>query len=221
MQLQIQTCPLCGAVTDCIYDYRLQRGKNMPIQGKKLIWHYWKRRYWCDCCAKWFYESNYLLPKWHRITNRLSAYCLSLLTQKRSLADIARSLGVSSSAVDRWLQLLGFSKPERLPRVLSVDEFRGNTEWGKFQCILTAPKEKASVDIFPTRYTTDISDYFCSFPNWEAVKYVVMNMNKDYFSVAKRHFPNAWIVIDCFHVVCYCTWVLENWLLIKKMKLFN
>ncbi len=210
MHRRTQTCPTCGAITDRIHDYRLQRVKDSPSQGKKLIWYYRKRRYRCDCCGKRFYENNFLLPKWHRITNRLTALCLKELSAKRSQADIAKSLGISPSTVGRWLKLLGFSAPSRLPSVLSIDEFRGNTDRGKFQCIITAPKEKAIVDILPTRYSTDISGYFRSFPNREAVKYVVMDMNKDYLLVAKHHFPNAKIVIDRFHVVRYCTWALEN-----------
>lgn len=210
MQRRAHMCPECGAETNTVHDYRLQSVKDIPVQEKKLIWHYRKRRYRCNCCGKRFYESNYLLPKWHRITNRLTACCLSQLGQKRSQADIAKSLGISPATVGRWLHLLGFSKPNKLPTVLSIDEFRGNTDRGKFQCILTAPKDKAVLDILPTRYGTDISSYFRSFPNRQAVQYVVMDMNKEYFSIAKHHFPNAQIVIDRFHVVRYCTWALEN-----------
>lgn len=210
MRRRTHTCPVCAAATDMVHDYRLQTVKDIPVQGKKLVWQYRKRRYRCGCCGKRFYESNYLLPKWHRLTNRLTAYCLSLLKQKRSQADIAKELGVSPSTVGRWLQLLGFSKPNRLPAVLSIDEFRGNTDRGKFQCILAAPKDKAVLDILPTRYSTDLSCYFRSFVNRKDVKYVVMDMNKDYLALAKHHFPNAKVVIDRFHVVRYCTWALEN-----------
>ena len=46
-----------------------------------------------------------------------------------------------------------------LPKVLSIDEFRGNTEYGKFQCILTDPVHKKIVDVLPTRYHAQIYDY--------------------------------------------------------------
>jgi len=210
MRRRAHECPTCGTFTDSIQDYRLQKVKDLPVQGRHLVWHYQKRRYRCTACGKRFYESNYLLPKWHRITNRLALFGMLQLGRKCSQTDIARELGISPSTVGRWLKLLDSGKPDKLPKVLSIDEFRGNTERGKFQCILTAPKEKAVLDILPTRNSTDLSEYFRSFSNRRSVDYVVMDMNREYLALAKHHFPQAKVVIDRFHVVRYCTWALEN-----------
>ncbi len=207
---KLHKCPNCGELTQQVHDYRLQEVKDLPVQGRKLIWRYHKRRYCCPCCQKRFYESNYLLPKWHQITNRMAAFCLELLGQKRSQANIAQELGVSPSTVGRWLNLLCFNRPKKLPTVLSIDEFKGNTDQGKFQCILTDPVHKKVLDILPNRYGTQLSLYFHSFANRQAVRYLVMDMNKVYLSLAKHHFPSAKVVIDRFHVVRYCTWALEN-----------
>ena len=135
---------------------------------------------------------------------------MNQLRRKCSQREIAHDAGVSASTIGRWLNLLNYGKPKLLPKVLSIDEFRGNANGNKFQCILTAPKAKAVFDILPTRYSTDLSNYFRSFPNRKEVEYIVMDMNKQYLSLAKHHFPNANIVIDRFHVVRYCTWALEN-----------
>lgn len=178
--------------------------------GKHLIWMYRKRRYRCPCCGKRFYESNYLVPKWHRITNRLAAQCIGMLSYKQSRKDIAQSLGVSESTVGRWLMLTDCSKPRLLPKVLSIDEFKGDTEYGKFQCILASPVDKRIVDILPTRYSSQLYDYLRTFPNRKQVKYIVMDMNKEYLRLAKLLLPQAAVVIDRFHVVRYCTWALEN-----------
>lgn len=203
-------CPRCHCLTDQVHDYRLQRVKDSPIQGKHLIWEYRKRRYRCHCCGKRFYESLYLLPKWHRITNRVAAQCLDMLKHKQSAKDIAATLGVSPSSVGRWLQFASCKRPEKLPKVLSIDEFRGNTDSGKFQCILTAPTKKQIVDILPNRCAADICEYLRSFSNRKQVEYFIMDMNREYLYTAKALLPNAKIVIDRFHVVRYCTWALEN-----------
>lgn len=210
MERRAHVCPSCRTVTDRIHDYRMQRVKDSPIQGKAVVWIYRKRRYSCPCCGKRFYERNYLLPKRHRISNRLAALGIELLRCKRSRKDIAGELGVSDSSVERWMQLLQYGKPNVLPHVLSIDEFRGNTEYGKFQCILTDPVKKKVVDILPTRYREQLYEYLKSFPDRNRVQYVVMDMNKEYCSVAEKLFPQAKIVIDRFHVVRYCTWALEN-----------
>ena len=108
------------------------------------------------------------------------------------------------------MNLLEYGKPAQLPRVLSIDEFRGNTEYGKFQGILTDPVHKRIVDILPTRCHAQIYDYLREFPNRKQVQYFVMDMNRDYLSIAKNLLPNATIVIDRFHVVRYCTWAVEK-----------
>ncbi|NCC62528.1 MAG: ISL3 family transposase [Verrucomicrobiae bacterium] len=210
MKRRTQECPACRTPCDQIHDYRTQNVKDSPIQGKVVIWQYRKRRYRCHCCGKRFYESNYLLPRRHRITNRLAAYGIDQLRKKQSRKEIANSLGVSESSVCRWMNLLEYGKPTQLPRVLSIDEFRGNTEYGKFQCILTDPVHRRIVDILPTRYHAQISDYLREFSNRKQVQYFVMDMNREYLSIAKNLLPNATIVIDRFHVVRYCTWAVEK-----------
>ena len=210
MERRPWACPDCKALTESVHDYRLQRVKDSPIQGKAVIWLYRKRRYRCPCCGKRFYESNYLLPKWHHMTNRLALLTMTQLETKLSRKELASMMGVSPSTVARWMTLLEFGKPDRLPTVLSIDEFKGNTDYGKFQCILTDPMKRKVVDILPTRYHSRIYEYLQAFPNKNQVQYFVMDMNKDYLHIGKTLFPNATIVIDRFHVVRHCTWALDN-----------
>lgn len=207
---RVHRCPECGGLTDQVHDYRTQIVKDTPAMGKRLIWRYHKRRYGCPYCGKRFYESNYLLPKYHRITNRLAAFCIGQLKRKCSQKEIATNAGVSASTIGRWLKLLTFTRPKSLPTVLAIDEFRGNTDRGKFQCILTAPVKRAIVDILPSRDSCEILEYLRSFPNRENLKYFIMDMSRPYLDIAQSLFPKATIVIDRFHVVRYCTWALEN-----------
>ena len=52
---------------------------------------------------------------------------------------IAESIRVSECSVDRWMDLPDLGKPVWLPKVLSINEFRGNAEYGELLCILTDP----------------------------------------------------------------------------------
>jgi len=47
MKRRTQECPACRTPCDQVHDYRTQRVKDSPIQGKTLIWQYRKRRYRC------------------------------------------------------------------------------------------------------------------------------------------------------------------------------
>ena len=101
IERRVCECPACRALTDNVHDYRTQMVKDAPIQGKFVVWKYRKRRYRCPCCGKRFYESNYLIPKWHRITNRLALLAMNELSEKRSRKDITESVGVPPSSVAR------------------------------------------------------------------------------------------------------------------------
>lgn len=210
MKRREMVCPCCGAITNSVHDYRTQQVKDCPIQGRSVVWQYRKRRYRCTCCGKRFFENNWLLPKWHRITNRLALMALRKLSVKVSRKDIAQEYNVSQSTVCRWMSLTEFGRPDKLPRVLSIDEFRGNASGQKFQCILTAPEESRIFDILPDCRETNIYEYLRQFPNRGDVRYFISDMRREYISIAKNLFPNAAIVIDKFHVVRYCNWALEN-----------
>lgn len=210
MRRRSAKCPKCGALTDSVHDYRTQLVKDCPVQGKTVYWLYRKRRYRCKCCGKRFFEKNWLLPKWHRLTNRLALQVIGRLREKVSRKDIAKEFQVSESTVCRWMNLTEYGKPLKLPEVLSIDEFRGNAGGEKFQCILTAPTQKRILDILPDCRENHIYEYLKPFENRNQVKYFVTDMRKEYIAMAKQLFPNAKIVIDKFHVVRYCTWALEN-----------
>ena len=210
MRRRVSECPACRALTDQIHDYRICTVCDSPIHDKAVIWKYRKRRYRCPCCGKQFYEKNCFLPKWHRMTNRLALLGMNRLALKQSRKEVACTLHVSPSTVGRWLQLIDFGKPKSLPSVLSIDEFRGNTEYGKFQCILTAPKERRVLDILPTYRESDLYQYLRTFPDRRQVQYFVSDMRKEYISLARHLFHDASIVIDRFHVARYCTWAFEN-----------
>lgn len=210
MKRRPANCPCCGMLTDTIHDYRIQTVKDSPIQGKTVYWQYRKRRYRCTNCGKRFYEKNWLLPKWHRLTNRLALQVIQRLQEKVSRKDLSKEFNVSESTVCRWMNLTECGKPNDLPNVVSIDEFKGNVGGEKFQCILTAPTEKRVLDILPDCKERHIYEYLQRFKNRDQVQFFVSDMRKEYIAMAKHLFPNAKIVIDKFHVVRYCTWAVEN-----------
>lgn len=203
-------CPECGYVTSIVHDYRRQHVRDISIHGKQTVLNYRKRRYRCPLCNKRFFERQSLVPRYHRLTNRLAYYLLTLLREKRSMTDIAKSQYVSTTKVINMLKLVEFEKPALLPRVLSIDEFKGNAGSRKFQCILTDPRHKRVIDILPGRESHYLIDYFKGFNNRNSVKFFVMDMTKPYLDIAKTFFPSATVIIDRFHFVRYNTWSFDR-----------
>ena len=204
------TCPNCSFVTEQIHDYRTSIIKDIPILGKQTFLHYRKRRYHCPCCNKHFYETFHFLSKYCRITTRLAFYAIHLLKNRYSVSSCAKLLGISASSVFRRLKDIRYPKPRLLPKVLSIDEFKGNSGGQKFHAILTDALNHKLFDILPSRSQTSVMQYLLSFPNRKQVQYFISDMNQVYKDIALQVFPNATIVIDKFHVVRYVTWALEN-----------
>lgn len=210
LKRQDQTCPHCGAITNKVHDYRPSVIKDSPIMGKHTFLHYRKRRYHCDCCGKHFKEPFTLLPDSCRTTTRLGFLSIHLLRENLNVSSVARQVGISPSSVFRRLNDIKFPKPSVLPKVLSIDEFKGNAGGQKFQAILTDPVKHRIFDILPSRSQYKLQDYLKQYKNRKDVQYFIMDMNYVYRDIAETFLPNATIVIDRFHVVRYVTWALEN-----------
>lgn len=210
MNRRTHKCPKCGNLTDKVHDYRVSIIKDIPFMGKKTFIHYKKRRYCCTACNKRFYENCPIIRKHCRITTRLVYYAIDLLRERQSVSSSASLAGISCSSLFRFISYVNYSKPDTLPQVLSIDEFKGNAGGQKFQAILTDPHNRKLVDILPSRTQVCLTDYLRNFSNKKDVKYFVMDMNVVYRDIARNFFPNAAIVIDKFHVVRYVTWALEN-----------
>lgn len=210
MNRRTHKCPKCGNLTDKVHDYRVSIIKDIPFMGKKAFMHYKKRRYCCTSCKKRFYENCPIVRKHCRITTRLVYYAIDLLRERQSVSSSASLVGISCSSLFRFISYVNYSKPDILPQVLSIDEFKGNAGGEKFQAILTDAKNHKLVDILPSRTQATLVDYIHSFKNRNDVRYFVMDMNTVYRDIARNYFPNATIVIDKFHVVRYVTWAVEN-----------
>ena len=202
-------CPCCNTLTDTIHDYRVQVIKDIPAFGKHTFIHLKKRRYRCSC-GKRFAENNSFLPRYHRMTNRLSAYIIDRLRDVTSFSCVARDVNLSASTVIRIFDFVSYSL-QKLPVALSIDEFKGNTNGEKYQCILTDPVNKIVLDILPKRYENFLTEYFNAFPKEERnkVEYFVSDMWKPYSDISSVWFKNATKIIDKYHWIRQVIWAFE------------
>ena len=205
------TCPCCSGQTAKIHDYRVQKVHDINILGKKVYLMLRKRRYVCPNCGKRFYEDNSFLPRYHRITNRMTIWIVNSLKLHHSFSEIAELTGLSVYTIMRRFDLLSFKKKE-LPEVLSIDEFKGNTGSEKYQVILTDPINHKVLDVLPKRSLYYLTDYFKQFSKEERakVKYFVCDMYKPYKIICETYFKNATLITDKYHWVRQATWALEN-----------
>ncbi len=204
---KLHSCPCCGTETKDIHDYRWQKIKEIPAFGKQVLLHLRKRRYRCPACGKRFYEENSFLPRYHRMTNRLSAYVMKQLTDVRSFTSLAREVNLSVSTIIRIFDLIYYS-PSELPSVLCIDEFKGNTDREKYQCIITDPVNRRIIDILPNRQKHKLITYFKRFDR-SKTKYFISDMWSTYEEISNIFFKNATFVVDKYHYIRQVIWAFE------------
>lgn len=205
------TCPACGQVTSKIHDYRTQEIKDLPALRKQIVLVLRKRRYVCKCGKK-FYEFYNFLPKYHRMSNRLSTLICAEMRKCIPVSMIAKDAGVSPHTVSRIFNFVKYPKMHKMPRVLCIDEFKGNTNAGKYQCILVDGESHRILDVLPNRNKSGLISYFASIPRNERlkVKFFVSDMCDNFSQVARDMFPNATLIVDKYHFVRQVTWAVEN-----------
>ena len=208
---KLSRCPKCNNMTDKIHDYRYQKVDDLSSFGKDVILIVKKRRYICSC-GKRFIESNNFLAKYQRRTTRTTAAIIKDLSDIKSYKEVAKKYNLSITPIIRIFGIISYPKPQKLPKVIGIDEFKGNTGNEKYQCILTDISNKKIMDVLPTRYQYKLCQYFKQYDREERskVEFFVSDMYKTYAEMAKTYFPNAVYIIDKYHWIRQAIWAFEN-----------
>ena len=86
-----------------------------------------------------------------------------------------------------------------LPRVLSFDEFKADTDFGKYSFALNDLIHRKCLDVLPERKKESLLSYFTHCNNRDSVEYILSDMYESYLLVQKAMFPKAKYVVDRFH----------------------
>ena len=197
------TCPCCSHTTSYIHDYRIRKIKDISAFGKNITLIHNHRRYVCKNCGKRFSEDNSFAPKYYRVTLRLIDEIFKKTQSERSFTSIAKEVNLSVSTVIRFFDMLAFNPPKKLPEVLSIDEFKGNTEKKKYQVIITNPADGTVLDILPDRKQSHLVSYFKQWDRQERnnVKFFVSDMWKPYAELSDIYLKQAVQLVDKYHYV--------------------
>lgn len=208
MHQRLHLCPTCGHPTSKVHDYRTQLIGDLPAAGMNVILHLRKRRHVCTLCGKRFDEYNDFVQRYGRFTNRVFLKIVEELAETRTIKSVAKSHRMSAPTAAKVLDYIDYT-PTKLPKVLSIDEFKGDANGERFQCILTDAENHEIFDILPTRKQEDLLAYFGTFPNQNDVQYVITDMNLSFKTTLKLRFPQATVVIDKYHYMRQVDYALE------------
>ena len=113
--------------------------------------------------------------------------------------------GIGSATVERWFQhVLGRLASERTsslcPAVLGIDEHFFSRRQG-YATTLCDLKNHTVYDVVLGRSEASLEGYFHSLEGKGLVRVVCMDLASVYRAIVRKHFPNALIVADRFHVI--------------------
>lgn len=206
-----QICPCCGSKTSKIHDHYIQPIKDSPIYFKPTTVFLKKTRYECKNCSKIFYPDNSFVGKYKRKSKRLIGYIIDQLRNNISASYIAKNINIDNGFISKLLPYLAITNTH-LPRVLCIDEFKGNSGNYKYQVALLDGETHEIIDILECRHKHFLCDYFKKFPKEQLdnVKYLVTDLWESYKDIGITYFRKSKIVADHFHWARYACNALDK-----------
>lgn len=205
-----QRCPACGERTRRVHDYRIQKVQHLKIFERTSYLFYRKRRYVCSC-GKRFPENNQLVDRYQRHSKEWNQALGLRVIQGKNFKDTAGQFRTSqATAIRRFDQLAAprLKEVDTLPRVIAIDEYKGDTTEGKYQVIIADGETGVPLDILPNRSVGTIKQYLAE--KGSQVEMVVMDMSYSFKSAVKKALGDPIIIADRFHFCRYIYWALER-----------
>ena len=204
-------CPCCGTLTSKVHDHYIQPIKDIPIQFKPTTIFLRKTRYECKSCGKIFYPQNDFIAKYKRKSKRLVYFIVDQLKNNIAASTIAKNVNVDAGFISKMLPYLSVTNTT-LPRVLCIDEFKGNSGQYKYQVALLDGETHKIVDILECRHKHFLCEYFKKFPKEQLdnVKYLVTDLWESYKDIGITYFRKAKIIADHFHWARYACNALDK-----------
>ncbi len=198
-------CPHCGGERLRLKGKRLRRPRheNWGLRGCVLLLE--SRKYRCQDCRRSFWQRfPGILPR-KRATEPFRRQAFVAHYDGVNRSRVAQRLQIGSATVERWFhdhlaRELSHRKHAPCPRVLGIDEhfFSKKAGFATTFCDLRGHK---IYDVVLGRSETALEDYLARLPGKEKVRVVCMDLAHTYRALVRKHFPNAKIVADRFHVI--------------------
>lgn len=208
-------CPKCNKYTSSVHDkLKPINIKFNKVAEQKCNLILIKRRFICHNCNIKIVEDLNINGSKKTVSNELEIKIRKdLLRPNFNIKQIAEDNNVSQDKVRSILKEAMSDYPDylkTLPEIISLDEFKADTSYGKYACVVNNPIKRKILDVLPSRKKDYLISYFTHIENRNSVKYVIGDMYEAYLTVTKVMFKNAKYVVDRFHYVTYIMDALDD-----------
>ncbi len=200
-----QSCPKCGSQRLRRKDNRWRHPRHESWGMRHCVLELESSKFRCKESGKTFWERfPGILPR-KRATEPFRRSVFQDHYDGINRSCLSRRENISGATVERWFQdFLRRELAERrdapCPRVLGIDEhfFSRKLGYATTFCDLRAHK---IYDVVLGRSEASLEAYLAKLSGKERVRVVCMDLASVYRALVRKHFPNARIVADRFHVI--------------------
>jgi transposase len=198
-------CPKCGSQRSWKRARKVRRVRHESF-GLRASWLVFEAiKYECLACGRFFYPHLMGIGRYQRSSQRFKSEVVDLHHKGIAQNVLGRDYRIGPATIERWYKKFTAVKLHELknrscPRVLGVDEHFFTRKKGYATTFADLTKQKV-FDVTLGRSEKSLEGYLKALPGKDRVRVAVIDLSETYRSIIKKHFSNALIVADRFHVV--------------------
>ena len=203
--VRIPRCAHCNSKAVRKKDSYIRTVHHELIGHRRVLLQFKAFKLFCNDCRRYGNQQFPGINKHQRSTERLQGQIYHQHVSGVSQKDLSMHFKKGKATIERWYQRRYRLENKELsntpcPIVLGIDEHSFSRKQG-FATTLCDLRKHKIFDIVKGRSEPDLAGYLGSLTGKERVKVVCMDLSTTYRSIVKKHFPNARIVADRFHVI--------------------
>lgn len=197
-------CPDCESTTVRLKHSWTRRVRHHPVGDKLTVLEFRTGKYRCRC-GRYFHPRYPGILRYQRSSESFREHVGKKHHEGLCQSVLGRTLSLSWATVERYYRhFLGRKAAEvegnSAPRILGIDEHFFTKKQG-FATTLANLRTHKVHDVVLGRSEASLGPYLDKMPAKWRTRVVLMDLSDTFRSIVRRHFVNALIVADRFHVI--------------------
>jgi len=198
-------CPHCqGTNLRNKGNYR-RRVRHENVGTRRCVLELEGRKYHCVGCGRYFRQRFAGILLWQRSSEAFQKMIFRDHLDGINRSRLGRRESIGAATVERYFRRglkrqFSALRPQRCPRILGIDEHFFTRRKG-FATTICDLKNHTIYDVVLGRSEASLEGYLQGLEGKDEVRVVCMDLSVTYRAVVKKHFPQARIVADRFHVI--------------------
>lgn len=199
------SCPRCGSQKLRIKDSFVRKIRHVLFNHRPSWLEVLARKYHCRACNRYFNSRFDGIKPRQRASEPCRDEVVKLHHNGWTQKSLSQHLRLGSATVERWYQNHFVVKNQELigadcPKIMGIDEHFFTHKQGYATTLANLTTHRV-FDVTLGRSEASLRSYLRSLKGKENVRVIVMDLSETYRSIAKKHFSNAMVVADRFHVI--------------------